>query len=49
MTEGAGATAFPVCSFHRWKGTGTMDFIRSMQSRDWAIAAVAFIVGAIIF
>jgi hypothetical protein len=26
-----------------------MDFIKSMQPRDWMIAAVAFIVGAIIF
>jgi len=26
-----------------------MDFIRRMQPKDWTIAAVAFIVGAIIF
>jgi len=26
-----------------------MDFIKSMQSRDWVIAAVAFVVGAIVF
>jgi len=26
-----------------------MDFIRNMQNRDWAIAAVAFVLGAIIF
>jgi len=26
-----------------------MDFIKSMQQRDWIIAAVAFVVGAIIF
>jgi len=26
-----------------------MEFIRSMQQRDWIIAAVGFVVGAIIF
>jgi len=26
-----------------------MDFIKSMQKKDWIIAAVAFVVGAIIF
>jgi hypothetical protein len=26
-----------------------MDFIRSMQTKDWIIAGVAFLVGAIIF
>jgi hypothetical protein len=26
-----------------------MDFIKSMQSRDWVVAAVAFIAGALIF
>jgi hypothetical protein len=26
-----------------------MDFIKSMQSRDWVIAAIAFIGGALIF
>jgi hypothetical protein len=30
-------------------GAAEMDFIRSMQSRDWMIAAVAFVAGAIIF
>jgi len=26
-----------------------MDFIKNMQSKDWVVAAVAFIAGAIIF
>jgi len=26
-----------------------MDFVRNIQSRDWVIAAIAFIAGAIIF
>jgi hypothetical protein len=26
-----------------------MDFVRNMQAKDWTIAAIAFIVGAIIF
>jgi len=26
-----------------------MDFIKNMQSRDWMIAAIAFVAGAIIF
>jgi len=26
-----------------------MDFLRSMQQRDWIIAAVGFLAGAIIF
>jgi hypothetical protein len=26
-----------------------MDFIRNMQSRDWVIAAIAFVGGAFIF
>ena len=26
-----------------------MDFIRSMQAKDWMIAAIAFVAGAFIF
>lgn len=26
-----------------------MDFFKTMQTRDWVIAAVAFLIGAIIF
>jgi len=26
-----------------------MDFVRNMQAKDWTIAAIAFIVGAILF
>ncbi|HEY5723211.1 MAG TPA: hypothetical protein VIT45_12900 [Allosphingosinicella sp.] len=26
-----------------------MDFVRNMQQKDWVIAAIAFIAGAIIF
>jgi hypothetical protein len=26
-----------------------MDFMRNIQSRDWVIAAIAFIAGAIVF
>ncbi len=35
-------------SFRRQKEY-VMDFIKSMQQRDWIIAAVAFLAGAIIF
>lgn len=31
------------------EGRTIMDFIRSMQPKDWMIAAVAFVAGAIIF
>jgi hypothetical protein len=31
------------------QGVGRMDFIKAIQARDWVIAAVAFIGGAIIF
>jgi hypothetical protein len=30
-------------------GKGAMDFIKRMQPKDWLIAAVAFIAGAIVF
>jgi hypothetical protein len=29
--------------------SSTMDFFRNMQPKDWMIAAVAFLAGAIIF
>jgi hypothetical protein len=32
----------------QWKER-IMDFLRTMQAKDWMIAAVAFIAGAIIF
>lgn len=31
------------------EGTANMDFIRNMQTKDWVIAGIAFVVGAIIF
>jgi hypothetical protein len=31
------------------EGRSAMDFIKNMQSRDWMIAAIAFVAGAIIF
>jgi hypothetical protein len=33
---------------HEWKER-MMDFLKRMQAKDWMIAAVAFVAGAIIF
>jgi hypothetical protein len=34
---------------HMAKGANLMDFLKRMQAKDWMVAAIAFIAGAIIF
>lgn len=47
------ATGTAFGNYIQWKCLSAkeeeMDFIRTMQTKDWVIAAVAFVIGAIIF